>query len=432
MEHEANPPSRRVWRRALIGLLAIGLGGLAPLAAEVGPAAAATADHAQAPTGLAVDRLRTDVFVTWAPPADLGDRPIDHVQVELWTSQPGSPATWTSQRALSLGPSSRLARFDDVLAGRTYHPVVWYVDDEGSGEPTPLPPDGTGGVRIDVPHDATPFSSLDALTAQHLRDVLGRAPTSAELDAARTAVEGSGDLPSWLAAQRLLPAWSTPRAPAIRLYQAYFGRLPDTDGLDYWARRRAAGVTLSTISSGFAASREFRTTYGSLSAGAFVDLVYDNVLHRAPDPAGRAHWVRRLAAGASRGSVMVQFSESGEHTRALAPVVDVVLLTSAALRRAPTAAEVAHGVSVGPRALADELRRGYRYALRFPAEACPTERALVVDAVRIYQVLHGVLPNNMAALIDPEVDLLHEAPTFWTLAAGGQVVATQHRCPPSA
>lgn len=437
MAEGPNTPRWRPTRRASLAALAVVLVVL-PLATGDDPAGAAPTPSATvqvAPTNLAtdlaVDRLRSDVFVTWTPPTDLGDQPIDHVQVELWTRQPGDADTWSSRRALSVTPGSRVARFDDVAPGPTYHPVVWYVDDEGNGVGTPLPHDGSDGVRIAVPHDATPFSSLDALVAQHLQDVLGRPATATELDAGRTAIEASGDAPAWLAEQPLLPTWSTPRAPAIRLYQAYFGRLPDTSGLDYWARRRIAGVTLTTISSRFAASSEFRNTYGSLGDGAFVDLVYANVLHRSPDPAGRAHWVRRLASGASRGSVMVQFSESNEHVAALAPTVHVVLTTTTMLRRVPTGAEVAHGVEVGPRALADELRNGYEYAFRVPAEACQTERSLVVDAVRIYATLFRVLPTSVAELIFSPVDLLHVTPTFWTLAPNGQVVPTHIRCPPA-
>jgi hypothetical protein len=97
-----------------------------------------------------------------------------------------------------------------------------------------------------------------------------------------------------------------------RLYQAYFLRLPDADGIDHWRRSLAAGLSLAAVSDGFAGSPEFIARYGALDDRGFVSLVYRNVLGREPDPAGLEHWARQLAAGASRGTVMTGFSESAE------------------------------------------------------------------------------------------------------------------------
>ncbi len=97
-----------------------------------------------------------------------------------------------------------------------------------------------------------------------------------------------------------------------RLYRAYFQRDPDAAGFVYWRDQRAGGNGLESVSDAFAASPEFQATYGALDNGAFVDLVYGNVLGRPADPSGRAYWLGQLAAGASRGQVMVGFSESTE------------------------------------------------------------------------------------------------------------------------
>lgn len=98
----------------------------------------------------------------------------------------------------------------------------------------------------------------------------------------------------------------------VRLYEAYFGRAPDAGGLEFWRSQRAGGRGLAEVSEEFARSPEFVATYGSLSDEAFVDLVYRNVLGRAPDAGGRAFWLEQLAVGRSRGLVMVLFSESPE------------------------------------------------------------------------------------------------------------------------
>ncbi|MEM7275679.1 MAG: DUF4214 domain-containing protein [Actinomycetota bacterium] len=97
-----------------------------------------------------------------------------------------------------------------------------------------------------------------------------------------------------------------------RLYQAFFLRAPDADGLAYWTGQAKAGVTLEAIAAAFAGSDEFVTEYGALTDTQFVTLVYANVLDRAPDQAGLDHWVGLLAAGLDRGTVMVGFSESSE------------------------------------------------------------------------------------------------------------------------
>ncbi len=98
----------------------------------------------------------------------------------------------------------------------------------------------------------------------------------------------------------------------VRLFEAYFDRLPDDEGRAFWRSQRAGGRSLASISDFFVVSPEFVATYGELDDGAFVDLVYQNVLGRAADPDGRVNWVSQLENGRSRGSVMVGFSESVE------------------------------------------------------------------------------------------------------------------------
>jgi uncharacterized protein (DUF1501 family) len=102
------------------------------------------------------------------------------------------------------------------------------------------------------------------------------------------------------------------RAEVARLYLAYFGRRPDDDGLDYWVGVRESGQTLAQISAAFAASDEFQARYGALSDRQFVELIYRNVMKRDGDPGGINYWRQQLGNGASRGQVMVGFSESAE------------------------------------------------------------------------------------------------------------------------
>jgi hypothetical protein len=109
------------------------------------------------------------------------------------------------------------------------------------------------------------------------------------------------------------------RPEVYRLYRAYLLREPDQDGLDYWTGQRAAGISLVAVSNVFAGSAEFVDTYGALDDGQFVDQVYANVLERAADPDGRAYWTGQLAAGMTRGEVMIGFSESPEFVAKVGP-----------------------------------------------------------------------------------------------------------------
>ena len=128
--------------------------------------------------------------------------------------------------------------------------------------------------------------------------------------------------------------------PVIRLYEAYFARTPDIGGLKYWLGKFRAGKSLDDISSFFAASSEFKRTYGALSNADFVTLVYYNVLARAEDFGGQNFWRGQLDAGRSRGYVMTRFSESNEYKSNIYYTVKVVSLYAALLGRVPTSQEL--------------------------------------------------------------------------------------------
>jgi hypothetical protein len=83
------------------------------------------------------------------------------------------------------------------------------------------------------------------------------------------------------------------------------------------------GASLQTVADGFVASTEFQTTYGALNNNDFVTLLYHNVLHRPPDPAGLSNWVGLLNSGQdTRAQVAVGFSESPEHIGNTAAHID--------------------------------------------------------------------------------------------------------------
>jgi predicted Zn-dependent protease len=97
-----------------------------------------------------------------------------------------------------------------------------------------------------------------------------------------------------------------------RLYETSFDRTPDQTGSLYWSSVLANGASLLDIAQNFAISNEFQNDYAHMSITEFVSTLYANALHRAPDVGGLQYFTGILQAGASRASVLVDFSDSSE------------------------------------------------------------------------------------------------------------------------
>lgn len=100
---------------------------------------------------------------------------------------------------------------------------------------------------------------------------------------------------------------------AYRLYQAAFNRHPDIGGLGYQTNALDNGLTIAQVAGNFIASPEFQATYGSVDNTQFITLLYQNVLHRAPDSGGLQFHMDEFASGQSRADMLVHFSESPEN-----------------------------------------------------------------------------------------------------------------------
>jgi hypothetical protein len=85
------------------------------------------------------------------------------------------------------------------------------------------------------------------------------------------------------------------------------------------------GNSLQSAADAFVASPEFQLTYGSLNDTQYVALLYENVLGREPDPAGLSNWTGQLGSGATRGQVLIGFSESQEGIALFAPTMRTFL-----------------------------------------------------------------------------------------------------------
>ena len=105
------------------------------------------------------------------------------------------------------------------------------------------------------------------------------------------------------------------QGPVRRLYLAFFGREGATSDVTYWSGQVSGGTSLTSIADFFSTSTEFGNKYGSLTDAQYVSLVYLGVLGRNPDPGGYDFWMAQLNAGRSRGSMMLEFSQSTEFVK---------------------------------------------------------------------------------------------------------------------
>ncbi|MEM7197472.1 MAG: DUF4214 domain-containing protein, partial [Pseudomonadota bacterium] len=166
------------------------------------------------------------------------------------------------------------------------------------------------------------------LTAQQVstiyRAILRRDASAAEQQAGQVAASISALSASLINAAETLNIVE----PALRLYQAAYGRLPDSAGFDFWVGQVRAGAAYSTLAANFISAEEARARGVSTenSNTEFVDALYQNILDRVADQGGRDFWLQQLASNTqTRVGVLVSFSQSQEFVTALAENIDFLL-----------------------------------------------------------------------------------------------------------
>ena len=179
---------------------------------------------------------------------------------------------------------------------------------------------------------------------QQYQDFLGHKPDAADLENWVNRLKyGSSTRAQMVQSLITSDAFQGRLDPIVRLYTAYFKRLPDYQGLMYWYGRMypdsGAGLDLWQVADAFAQSEEFINTYGQLNNTGFITRLYQNVLNRQPEPDGYAYWMGRLNSGMTRGEVMVGFSESAENQQANVHSQMVTMVYVGMLRRVPNSLE---------------------------------------------------------------------------------------------
>jgi hypothetical protein len=163
------------------------------------------------------------------------------------------------------------------------------------------------------------LSNADFLTALY-QNVLFRAPDADGLNFWQPQLDNGTSSRAQVLANFSESAENKAHTPAsanaqsaARLYWSELGRAPDSAGLQFWTSQLSNNAaTLVQEADALATSPEFISRYGNLGNAAFVNLLYQNVLGRAPDTAGQTYWTNALATGTSPGTMVTAFSESGE------------------------------------------------------------------------------------------------------------------------
>lgn len=271
-----------------------------------------------------------------------------------------------------LSPSLSFAAFDPNITCTTPASNLITIDTDADGIPDPLE---SIDNRKHCVKDNDIFTVNTLFVKQQYRDFIGR-----EADADGFAYwlsllnTGSQTRTSMMQTLMASSEFQSKTAPIIRLYKAYFKRMPDHDGLWYFVSLLNNGKTLSDISQVFADSAEFKTQYGSLTNIAFIDLVYKNVLGRAADAAGRTYWLGLLDAGSkTRGEIMLGLSESAEHISTSTNHVNLILAYEGLLRRNVSETEYTAGIArlsagVSINIISSELMATSAYKARFLAD----------------------------------------------------------------
>jgi subtilisin family serine protease len=100
---------------------------------------------------------------------------------------------------------------------------------------------------------------------------------------------------------------------ATELYLGFYGRAPDPAGLYYWSNQISQGTSPIEVAKGFSQAPEFTQKYGSLDAGAKIDLAYQNILDRLPDSGGHNYWTQRLESGTPIGEIIWSLVDAAFH-----------------------------------------------------------------------------------------------------------------------
>lgn len=144
-------------------------------------------------------------------------------------------------------------------------------------------------------------------------DVLRRAASQAEVDSWVQVIHGGARR------EDVVHAFVESTEHRMRVirddYQQFLGRTPSSGEVTTWANLMASGVREDQVEAAFLASAEYQQHHGGTDDG-FVSGLYQDVLHRGADDAGKAAWLALLHSGMTHDQVAAGIVSSHEaHSR---------------------------------------------------------------------------------------------------------------------
>jgi hypothetical protein len=123
--------------------------------------------------------------------------------------------------------------------------------------------------------------------------------------------------------------------PVIRLYFALLQRLPDQEKLRDSLKAVQRSQPLATIAQSVIDSSEFQAKYGRPDDAGYIRFLYRNTYAREASQTEVENWVKVLAAGKTRGALLLDFTESPFYKEITASRVTAAMLFYVMLRRSP-------------------------------------------------------------------------------------------------
>ncbi len=243
--------------------------------------------------------------------------------------QPGDPlATVAAQNEVGDGdsfdpeaaglPSDFFVTSTDPIPGDSYTLQVGVKGKaQGAGvlhsEITSPDVHGTTVVDSAIAVGAPPVAGLDAFITRSYQDFLDRNPTSAELSKNRTALS-NGSLTRRKFTLGLATSNEYLGHEVDTRFEQILGRAPDPSGRAYWIKKLRTGLSETGLVNSITASNEFYNKAGATSSG-FITRAHQVLVDREPTLTETANFTAYLSGGGTRGSVANSIYQSEESRR---------------------------------------------------------------------------------------------------------------------
>jgi uncharacterized repeat protein (TIGR01451 family) len=255
---------------------------------------------------------------------------IDMLPTGLTYAGPATLNGWT----ISVGGQTITATRRDVLAGGANFPALTLTVSVASDAPTRFVNTATvsGGGQVNISAASDVAGGLSRRRRGGVA-TSGSASTSAVLDNVANAFTHSVEHLADLVTQD---------------YLQLLHRTPLAAEVNFWVGLQKNGLSDEQVLAGFTSSAEYYGQAGGTDQ-AWIDALYQDVLHRRADAAGKANWLGALAAGVSRFKVAFALAGSAEHETTV-----VVTDYQRYLGRSAAAAEVAGWVNILQHGMSNE------------------------------------------------------------------------------